>query len=48
MGGYGSGRRYGRRPKETVERCLVLPSAKLQRDRMLRPPEDAGRHEQVA
>ena len=39
MGGYGSGRRYGR-AKRTVERCLILSSAKLQRDRLLR----AGLH----
>ena len=36
MGGYGSGRRYCASPKETVESCLVLSSAKLQRDKMLR------------
>jgi hypothetical protein len=36
MGGNGSGRRYGATPKETVESCLVLSSAKLQRDKLIR------------
>jgi hypothetical protein len=36
MGGYGSGRRYGADPKETVEDCLILSSAKLQSDGLIR------------
>ena len=36
MGGYGSGRLNGAWPKETVEDCLVLAAAKLQRDKLLK------------
>lgn len=35
MGGYGSGRRTGK--KETVEDCLVLSAGKLQREKWLQP-----------
>ena len=42
MGGYGSGRRSGASPKETVEACLFLSSAKLQSDGMIRPGHRAS------
>ena len=35
MGGYGSGRQGLASPKQTVESCLVLSAARLQRDRMI-------------